>query len=468
MQVGGEEDKPIDKEESERYSTARRRGVNLLVVLGSFFLFLGIFTESINRQVLNSNEWARTSTELLEQEEIKEALSTYLVAQLYEVVDVEQELKKALPKDLKGLSGPAAGGLREGAQRLSKEALGTSALQSSWREANLQAHKALLQILEGGGGVVSTDQGTVTLNLRPLIEQVGERVGVLDSLKGGLPKDVGQLEVLHADELKEAQDAVTVLRGLAIMFGLLALAFYVAAIWLARGRRRKALIIVGVGFLASGVLVLVARHFAGQAIVNALTTTAAIEPAAGAAWSIGTRLLREVAVAVIIYGILLMAAGWVAGPSSAAMAIRRSMAPYLREYLGYVYGVLAVTLLIVIGWGPTLATRSWLGILIIIALLVLGTEVLRRQTAREFADAGVGDAVRGMRQAIRRGWTSATTSVTAARQQAGDKGAPVDEPDKRLAQLERLGSLKEKGVLTEAEFEVEKRRILEPGLKTEG
>ncbi len=461
MHANTEEDNQVEGEGTERYSTARRRVVSLLVVFGSFFLFLGIFTESINRQVLDSNEWAKTSTELLEREEIKEALSIYLVAQLYEVVDVEKELKKALPKDLKGLSGPAAGGLREGAQRLSKQALGTSTVQSSWREANLQAHKTLMNILEGNGDVVSTDEGTVTLNLRPLIEEVGERVGVLGSLKGGLPKDVGQLEVLQSDELSEAQDAVTVLRGLAIVFALLALAFYVTAIWLARGRRRKTLIVVGVGFLVAGVMVLVARHFAGQAIVNALASTASVKPAAGAAWSVGTRLLREVAVAVAIYGILLIAAGWIAGPSRSAIAIRRSLAPYLREYPGYVYGGLAILLLIVIAWGPTAATRAWLGLLIIIVLLVLGTEVLRRQTAREFADAGVGDTVKGVRQAITRGWTSATTSVAAARKQPGDKDAPVDDREKRLGQLERLGSLKDKGVLTEEEFEAEKREILD-------
>ena len=464
MQEGKEEDKQMDAGGTEQYSTARRRGVTLLVVLGSFFLFLGIFTESINRQVLDSNEWARTSTEILEREEIKKALSNYLVTQLYEVVDVKKELKTALPKDLKGLSGPAAGGLREGAQRLTEEALGTTTFQSSWRKANLEAHKTLMNILEDKGDVVSTDKGTVTLNLRPLIEQVGERVGVLDSLKGGLPKDVGQLEVLQSDELSEAQDAVTVLRGLAIVFALLALAFYIAAIWLARGRRRKSLIIVGVGFLVAGVAVLVSRHFAGEAIVSALASTASVEPAATAAWSVGTRLVREVAVAIIIYGILLIAAGWIAGPSKSAMAIRRSLAPYLRKYPGYVYGALAILILIIIAWGPTAATRSWLGLLIIIALLVLGIEILRRQTAREFADADVGDTAKGMRQTIARGWTSATSSVTAARQKkAGDEDVPVDDRDKRLEQLERLTSLKEKGVLSEAEFEAEKKQILERG-----
>jgi hypothetical protein len=39
--------------------------------------------------------------------------------------------------------------------------------------------------------------------------------------------------------------------------------------------------------------------------------------------------------------------------------------------------------------------------------------------------------------------------------------SPVNDMGARLAQLEQLGALKAQGVLTEAEFEEQKRRILE-------
>ena len=38
--------------------------------------------------------------------------------------------------------------------------------------------------------------------------------------------------------------------------------------------------------------------------------------------------------------------------------------------------------------------------------------------------------------------------------------APTPEPDDQLAKLERLGALRASGVLTEAEFEGQKRRVL--------
>ena len=43
----------------------------------------------------------------------------------------------------------------------------------------------------------------------------------------------------------------------------------------------------------------------------------------------------------------------------------------------------------------------------------------------------------------------------------GGRGAAVDTEDARLARLERLGDLHEKGVLTKKEFEAEKARLLD-------
>ena len=41
-----------------------------------------------------------------------------------------------------------------------------------------------------------------------------------------------------------------------------------------------------------------------------------------------------------------------------------------------------------------------------------------------------------------------------------DAGPPADDMEDKLAQLERLGNLKERGVLSEAEFAEQKQRIL--------
>ena len=66
--------------------------------------------------------------------------------------------------------------------------------------------------------------------------------------------------------------------------------------------------------------------------------------------------------------------------------------------------------------------------------------------------------------AARQGGGPATTRSTLYAQQQAyapeDAGPPADDMEDKLDQLERLGNLKERGVLSEAEFAEQKQRIL--------
>jgi hypothetical protein len=90
---------------------------------------------------------------------------------------------------------------------------------------------------------------------------------------------------------------------------------------------------------------------------------------------------------------------------------------------------------------------------------------LLRGVARTAVIAGTATAVSNRvsrRQANR--WAGqdqqAYESQGYEQQEAYDAPAPADDMDAKLAQLKELGELKSQGVLSEAEFEVQKRRIL--------
>ena len=76
-------------------SRGRRRVVRGLVIFGSLLAFLSVFAIWTERQALNTDDWVDTSGRLLHNETIREELSTYLVDQLYENVDVRKELGAA-------------------------------------------------------------------------------------------------------------------------------------------------------------------------------------------------------------------------------------------------------------------------------------------------------------------------------------------------------------------------------------
>jgi hypothetical protein len=147
-------------------------------------------------------------------------------------------------------------------------------------------------------------------------------------------------------------------------------------------RRREVLQAYGIGLLAAGLAALVVRWLARGPVIDGLSTPESVRPAAEAAWGISTTLLREVAVATMIYGAVVLAGAWLAGPSERAVAIRRRLAPVAHEAV-LVYAALAVIAVLLIVLGPTAATRGPGTALALVALLAAGIEALRRQILRE-------------------------------------------------------------------------------------
>jgi hypothetical protein len=368
--------------------TAKRHWyVTALVIVATFLAFVGIFSLWVNRQALNTDNWVNTSGKLLEDKAIQTQVATFVVNQLYANVDVKAALASKLPAQLQPLAGPAAGGLRQVTQTAAEKALATGQLQGAWKKANRAAHKALLKIVDGGSTNISTTGGKVTLNLRPIAAQVAGQVGIDPSVANKIPASAASLVVLRSKQLDAAQKIAKLIRRLAIVLTVLVFGMYALAVYLARGRRRETLRSVGIGFIAAGAVALVARGLAGTAVVDALAKNEAAKPAAEAVWSIGTGLLAQAAGSAVTFGILLVIAAVFAGPTRYAVRVRRWAAPYLRDRPGVTYLAVGALYLALIAWAPIAAFRKPLGILVFALLLVLGTEVLRRQTAREFPQA---------------------------------------------------------------------------------
>jgi hypothetical protein len=433
----------------------RQALVTTLVVIASILSLLSILAVWANRQVLNTDNWASSSSRLLESKAIRSQVAAYLVDQLYQKVNVQAELAKALPKQAQPLAGPAAGGLRNLAEQGIEALLQRPQVQALWESANRAAHKQLLKVLEGGGGALSTQGGVVKLDLGVVLKQVAQGIGVGQNLVNKLPPGAAQITILKSHQLKTAQDAVEILKGAAIVLVLLTLALFVTAVAIA-GRRREALRSVGIGLVAAGVAALVVRTLAGTAIVDSLAKTDAQRPAIEDVWSIGTSQLVEAATATIAYGVVIVLAAWLAGPTHTAVRVRRWMAPYLRDPR-YAYGALGALLVLIVLWGPTPATRNILLLLVMAAALAGGVEVLRRRTAREFPEATLAGAGASRGEWIEK--VRESVSGLAARRRGGRRGGGLSEME-RLEALERLARLRDSGVLDESEFELEKRRIL--------
>jgi hypothetical protein len=424
-----------------------------LVIGGSILAFLAIFAIWIERQALSTDDWVNTSSRMLDDEKIRQAVANYGVDELFNRVDVSAELRKTLPKDIKPLAGPAAGGLREFGVEAATKLLASSSFQKLWEDANRTAHRELLRVLEGGSAGVSTKHGSVVLNLRPLVRQLAQRVGVDTALAKRIPRDAGQLRILRSSQLDLAQKIAEAVKGLALLLSLATIALFAAAIYLSRGRREVTLLGCGIGLIVSGIAVLAARRVVGHIIVNELVISPSARPAGNDVWSIGTSLLRGIAISAIAYGVLFVIAAYVVSPTPSARAIRRALAPSLRDRPVIVFSVYTAAVLLWMVTSPPSGTRELLTVLLLAALGATGMEALRRQAGREFPSA----APLGVRRIARDRVRSARGTMRQARRAVARFAS---EDDARLGRLERLASLHDRGALSDEEFQAEKARVL--------
>jgi hypothetical protein len=373
----------------------RRRSVAVwaLIVLASILALVSALTVWSRQQLLDTDKFTSSSAKLLANDEIRATLSNRLVDLLNQRVDVQAQLEETLPPRAKRAAPAIAAAIQNSTGQIINAFLGTPKAQALWEQANRRAHTALVNVLEEkDAGAISTENGNVVLDLRPMIKQIAERLGVGDRLKQRAPPDAGQIVLMKSNQLDAAQKGVRLLHALSSWLWLAVVALLALAVYLAHGRRRETLERVGMALLIVGILVLVARRFVGNAIVESVVKTEASKPAVHAIWAIETDLLRDLGFALVFYGLFALLAGILAGPSRLAVASRRGLAPTWRERPALVYVVAAVLFLLYIAWGPSGGGRRLLGVLILAALVALALEVWRRQTLREFPKSGEAPA----------------------------------------------------------------------------
>ena len=355
----------------------RRKTVYALIVVASLIGFLAVFAIWANRQLLQTDQWTNTSTKLLENEEIRSQVAATMVDTLYANVDVQSELQAALPPRLQPLAGPAAAGLRELSLRLANQALERPRVQQLWEDANRAMHTQLINVVE------HDSSENVNLDIGTIVTQLGDQLGV--DVAGKIPPGAAEIEVLPNDKLSQIQTAVKILRGLAIVLTILALALFGLAIYLAEGWRRETLRSVGFAFIVVGVLVLVVRKLAGDAVVSSLASTEAVRPAIANTWSIATDLLSAQGGGMIFYGLFILLGAWLSGPMGVARNARRTIAPILENRV-VAYSALGLILLLLFLWSPTPGFQHVPTALLLIVLSIVGLEFLRHRAVTDFPD----------------------------------------------------------------------------------
>ena len=126
---------------------------------------------------------------------------------------------------------------------------------------------------------------------------------------------------------------------------------------------------------------LVVRRAAGGYLVDELAKDDSVKPAVQDAWSILTQTLADRAWVWITLGVVTLVGVWFVGETRRAAQARRAALPVLENRLA-TYAIVAGAVLVLALIAPLFA-RGWTSTLVMLALLIVGVEVVRNIVRRE-------------------------------------------------------------------------------------
>jgi hypothetical protein len=282
----------------------------------------------VRNQVLDTDRYVETVTPLASDPAIVEAAAANITETLFAQVNVEKQAREALPKRAKFLAGPLSVGIRGFTEQAAVRILESDVFEKIWVDANRLAHNQVVSALTGGGKIISTRNGRVTLDLTAAISQVRSLLqdrGI--TIFNSIP--INQLalkfELFDAAQLGDAQRGVKLLNTLAwvlpfVVFGLLG-----AAVWLSANRRRT-VIWWGIGMAIAMSVLGVAITLGRSAYLGAVVSPSLPHDAAAATFDTMVRFLRQGLRFVLALGLILALAAWLTGPSKVAVRLRTTFA----------------------------------------------------------------------------------------------------------------------------------------------
>lgn len=288
----------------------RRRVAALLVVLGCALAPLSVLAIWLRAEVLDTGAYVRTVSPLSADPAVRAAVARDVTNALFTRVDVAAEARRVLPRRASFLSVPLTLELRRVTDATVQELLATKRFQRLWATANRLAHTQLVRILEGKGEILVAREGTVSLDLRPVLDEARRRLTAagIPLFHRAFPNGLATRFVLvDSRGLERTRRGVRLLNALAYVLPALTLLALGGGVALARDRRR-AVLRAGLGLAAAaavlGAGVVVARwlylgHVAGPNLPR---------DAASAVFDTVVRYLRDGLLVSFALGLLVAAA----------------------------------------------------------------------------------------------------------------------------------------------------------------
>jgi hypothetical protein len=316
----------------------------VLIVIGCVLAPVAGVAVWTNNQVSDTDRFVRSVSPLIEDPDVQNRITDRVTATIFQYVDVQGLANEAvaaleaqgLPPDLgnrlqtftPSLTSAATGFVHDRVAQL----VASPAFVSAWNATLTTGHRQMVSVLSGDSKSVVVRGDSVYLDLAPFIDLAKTRLNDAGLTAVNLVPEVHPtVELAKADTLVRAQTAYNTLNPVAGVLPWIVLGLLVVGVYLARDRFR-AMVGAGLGLVVSMVVLAAGLLVARSMLVGAVPPGAA--PATASGFDIVVTYLRIGLRALIVLGLVLALAGFLAGRSESAVRIRRWSADRLHSIRG--------------------------------------------------------------------------------------------------------------------------------------
>lgn len=311
----------------------------VLITLACVLAPLSVASVWASSELSDTEQYVETVAPLADDPAVQDALAAEITTTIFENLDVEDLTSEALaaiaaqpdvpPRvaaALPALATPIANGVQSFTRDQVDSLLASPQFAELWAQVNRVAHEQVVKLLEGNqGAAVSAQDGTITLNLAPIIEEVKTRLVAQGfDLANNIPAVDKSFVLAESDAITDAQGFYSLLNTLGVWLPIVALALFAVGVALARDRRR-ALLKGGLGLAAAMVVLGVALTLVRMWYVETTPAGILTAEAAGSVFDTLVRFLRTGLRAVAVLGLVVALAAFLTGPSTAAVKTRATL-----------------------------------------------------------------------------------------------------------------------------------------------
>jgi hypothetical protein len=248
-----------------RSSDGRRALAALFWLLASLGVMLSGLTVWAHQTLLTSDGYGAIVKEVIADPEVVENVSTVLVTRISDRLGVRDTVADVLPGSLDVVAGALTAGVEDRIIGLVEDFISGEGFQEVFVEVNKTAHDAAMAVIRGGDSeALASQEGLVTLNIFPVLENVllalqengligqdreipdltnaepsDQTVAMLERVLGReLPDDIGTIVLVDSENLALVQQVIRWFDLITLLSLAATILFTALALWLSERRIR--------------------------------------------------------------------------------------------------------------------------------------------------------------------------------------------------------------------------------------